>query len=174
MSQQGSYRIEPLGGHSRAGFSCGIEALDRYFKQQAGQESRRHVASCFVGVNAADGAIGGYYTLSATSVLLEDLQDSLRKKLPRYPEVPAALLGRLAVNLQHRGKGLGKLLLYDAMRRTLKADLAAALLVVDAKDDAAASFYRAYDFIDFGKGRSRLYLPVSEIAKVFSRAQAME
>ena len=60
------------------------------------------------------------------------------------------------------------------MRRTLKADLAAAVLIVDAKDEAAASFYRAYDFIDFGKGRSRLYLPVSEIAKVFSRAQAME
>ncbi len=172
MSRPGAYRIEPLGGRSRTGFSCGIEALDRYFKQQSGQESRRHVASCFVGVNAADGAIGGYYTLSATSVLLEDLQDSLRKKLPRYPEVPAALLGRLAVDLQHRSKGLGKLLLYDAMRRTLKADLAATVLIADAKDEAAASFYCSYDFIDFGKGCSWLYLPVAEIAKVFSRAQA--
>ena len=104
-----------------AGFSCGIEALDRYFKQQAGQESRRHAASCFVGVHATDGAIGGYYTLSATSVLLEDLQDHLRRKLPRYPDVPAALLGRLAVDdVRHRGQGLGKLLLYDAMQHTVR------------------------------------------------------
>ncbi len=170
MSGQGAYRIEPLGNHSRAAFSCGVEALDRYFKSQAGQDSRRHAANCFVAVHAG-GEAAGYYTLSALSVLLQDLEEGQRKKLPRYPEVPAALLGRLAVDLNHRGRRLGKLLLYDAMWRTIHSDLAAALLIVDAKDDEAAGFYRSYDFVDLGKGGSRLYLPVSEIAKVFSRAK---
>ena len=79
------------------------------------------------------------------------------------------MVGRLAVDTRHRGKRLGELLLFDAMHRTLQADLAAAILVVDAKDESAANFYRSYDFVDIGPGRKRLYLPVAEIAKIFSR-----
>ena len=162
------YVIEPLGNHhDRAAFSCGVEPLDRYFKQQAGQEARRHVANCFVGMHRSENAIGGYYTLSATAVIFDELPEEFRKKLPRYPQVPAALVGRLAVATRHRGKRLGELLLFDAMRRTLEADLAAAILVVDAKDEAAANFYRSYDFLDIGPGRRRLYLPITEIAKIF-------
>ncbi len=163
------YSIEPLGNqHDRAAFSCGIEPLDRYFKNQAGQESRRHVANCFVGVRKTEKSIGGYYTLSATAAIFDDLPENFRKKLPRYPEVPAALLGRLAVDLAHRGRGLGDFLLFDAMRRTLHADLAAAVLIVDAKDELAASFYRRHQFLDIGPGRKRLFLPVSRIAKIFA------
>ena len=163
------YTIEPLGTqHDRAAFSCGVEPLDRYFKHQAGQEGRRHVANCFVGVHDAEKTIGGYYTLSATAVIFDDLPENFRKKLPRYPEVPAALLGRLAVDLAHRRRGLGDFLLFDAMRRTLHADLAAAVLIVDAKDEQAASFYRRHQFLDIGPGRGRLFLPVSRIAKIFA------
>ena len=162
------YAVEPLGNHhDRAAFLCGVEMLDRYFKQQAGQEGRRHVANCFVGVHRGKNTVGGYYTLSATSVIFDNLPETLRKKLPRYPEVPAALLGRLAVDLRHRGERLGEFLLFDAMRRTLHADLAAAILVVDAKDDQATTFYKHYDFLEIGPGRKRLYLSVSEIAKIF-------
>ncbi len=163
------YAIEPLGTqHDRTAFSSGAEPLDRYFKQQAGQESRRHVANCFLGVHRAEKTIGGYYTLSATAVIFDDLPEEFRKKLPRYPEVPAALLGRLAVDLAHRRRGLGDFLLFDAMRRTLHADLAAAVLIVDAKDEQAASFYRRHGFLDIGPGRGRLFLPVSRIAKIFA------
>jgi ribosomal protein S18 acetylase RimI-like enzyme len=162
------YVIEPLGKHhDRATFSCGVEPLDRYLKQQAGQENRRHVANCFVAMHRSEKKICGFYTLSATAAIFDQLPETFRKKLPRYPEVPAALLGRLAVDTHHRGKRLGEFLLFDAMRRTLQADLAAAILVVDAKDEAAANFYRSYDFLDIGQGRRRLYLPISEIAKIF-------
>ena len=133
------YAIEPLGNqHDRAAFSCGVEPLDRYFKQQAGQEARRHVANCFVGIDRSENTIGGYYTLSATAVIFDELPGEFKKMLPRYPQVPAALVGRLAVDTRHRRKRLGELLLFDAMQRTLQADLAAAILVVDAKDEAAA------------------------------------
>lgn len=166
------YMIEPLGSlHDRAAFSCGVEPLDRYLKQQAGQETRRHVANCFVAVPKGAKAVAGYFTLSATSVVFATLPEDFSKKLPRYPDVPAALLGRLAVDLQHRGKALGEFLLLDAMRRTMHVDLAAAVLVVDAKDEGAKAFYYRYGFLDIGPGRSRLYLPVAEIAKTFARAQ---
>jgi ribosomal protein S18 acetylase RimI-like enzyme len=100
--------------------------------------------NCFVGVHQTTKAIGGYYTLSATAVIFDSLPDPFKKKLPRYPEVPAALVGRLAVDLQYRGNGLGETLLLDAMRKTLNAYLAAAVLVVDAKDEQAAAFYYRY------------------------------
>jgi ribosomal protein S18 acetylase RimI-like enzyme len=162
------YIVEPLGKHhDRAAFSCGVEPLDRYFKQQAGQESRRHIANCFVAVSHATKVIGGYYTLSATAVIFDTLPDTFKKKLPRYPEVPAALVGRLAVDLQHRGKRLGETLLLDAMGRTLQSGVAAAILVVDPKDEQAARFYHRYGFLDIGPGRTRLYIPVSEIEKTF-------
>ena len=165
------YIIEPLGKHhDRAAFSCGVEPLDRYFKQQAGQESRRHVVNCFVAVDRTDNSVAGFYTLSATSVTFDGLPEALRKKLPRYPDVPAALVGRLARDLRYRGQKIGEGLLFDAMRRTFEADIAAAILVVDAKDEIAANFYRKHGFLDIGPGRTRLYIPVSEFPTLIRRA----
>ncbi len=174
MSIRHSYLIEPLANHDREGFSCGVEALDRYLKQQAGQENRRHVSNCFVAVHSADKSVGGYYTLSATSILLKDLPGTVSKKLPRYPEVPAALVGRLAVDTRHHGRRLGEHLMLDGMSRVLKADIAAAILLVDAKDDNAAAFYRRYGFLGLASLRNRLYLPVAEIAKMFAAAEGIK
>jgi ribosomal protein S18 acetylase RimI-like enzyme len=84
------------------------------------------------------------------------------------PEVPAALVGRLAVDLQHRNKRLGEMLLLDAMRRTLQSGLAAGVLVVDPKDEQAARFHYRLRLLDNGPGRTRLYMPVTEIEKTLS------
>ena len=127
------------------------------------------MANCFVAVVEGRSAVAGYYTLSATSVFFDSLPEAFRKRLPRYPAVPAALLGRSAVDLQHRGKGLGEALLLDAVRRTLRADLAAAIFVVDAKNEEATRFYRTYSFLEIGPGLTKLYLPTTEIAKLFAR-----
>ena len=162
------YRVEPLGDHDRAAFSCGVEALDRYVKQQASQEHRRHVAKCFVAIHATEETLGGFYTLSASSILFTDLPAGFTKRLPRYPQVPAALLGRLAVDRGHQGKGLGDFLLFDAMRCVLHTDTAATVLLVDAKDDTAVRFYRRHDFLEIGPGHRRLYLPVGTIAKIYA------
>jgi GNAT superfamily N-acetyltransferase len=161
-----AYRIESLGvAHDRPAFSCGVEPLDRYFHQQVGQDVRRGLASCFVAVHLPDAAIGGYFTLSATSVLLDELPSPLAKKLPRYPKIPATLLGRLAVDHRFRGRGVGGLLLYNAMTQTLRANIATAMLVVDAKDNAAATFYRRYDFLPFGPGHRQFYLSIQDVRK---------
>jgi GNAT superfamily N-acetyltransferase len=162
------YRVELLGDqHDRTAFSCGVEALDRYFRTQAGQDTRRRVASCFVLV-APDGSVAGYYTLSAASIALADLPAEIARKLPRYPLLPAALMGRLAVDRGRHGQKLGELLLFDAFSRALRSELTSYAFVVDAKDEAAQAFYERYRFARLpGPGR-RLYLPLAEIARLFA------
>ncbi len=165
-----AYRIEPLADrHDRTAFSCGVDALDRYFRTQAGQDNRKRVASCFVLVAADDGSVGGYYTLSATSIALADLPPGLAKKLPRYRAIPATLMGRLAVDRRQAGKGIGELLLFDAFSRTLRSEIASYAFVVDAKDDAAQTFYEHYRFMLLpSAGQRRLFLPLAEIAALFT------
>jgi len=127
------FRIEPLGPqHDREAFSCGVDALDRYLKTQAGLDQRRGAASCFVGLSE-HGEIAGFYTLAMTSVALSDVPEERGKKLPRYPKIPATLLGRLAVDLRFRGQQLGHRLVFDAMVQMIASKIASAMLVVDAK-----------------------------------------
>jgi GNAT superfamily N-acetyltransferase len=98
---------------------------------------------------------------------LNDLPESTAKKLPRYPLVPAILLGRLAVGQTHRGKGYGELLLIDALKRCLDIeDIGWAVILVNAKDEVAAAFYEHYDFIRLTQGSSRLFLPRSTIVSL--------
>jgi hypothetical protein len=104
-------RVEPLGPqHDRNSFNSGVEALDRYFRAQAGQEARKNIAAPFVLV-LPDGAVGGYYTISATAVNLTEFPAEIIRRLPRYPLIPATLIGRLAVDVRCRGKGYGRWLL---------------------------------------------------------------
>src|SRR4051812_1311728 len=161
------YSFEPLGDrHDRAAFACGVDALDRYFRPQAGQAGRRRGGSCFV-LTARDGSVAGYYTLSATSIALRDLPLTLAKRLPRYPVAPATLMGRLAVHQKRHRQGLGELLLLDAFSRTLRSDIASYAFVVDAKDDAAQAFYQRYGLMPLTSGGRRLFLPLAEIAMLF-------
>lgn len=149
------------------GFSCGVEALDRYLRAQAGQDSRRRVATCFVLVGE-DGSVAGYYTLSATSISLVDLPTEIAKRLPRYPAIPATLMGRLAVDRRLRGHGLGELLLFDAFSRTLRSEIASFAFVVDAKDEPAQAFYEHYGFRRLPSAGRRLFLPLAEVAASFA------
>jgi len=146
----------------RSGFECGVESLDRYFKVQVGQDIKRRVSACFTALDAR-GRVAGYYTLASASVLLTDLAENLAKKLPRYPNVPAVRMGRLAVDQDFRGKGLGAALLADALRRAVTAEIAAYALMVDAKDDAAVEFYAHHGFIATANNPRFLYLPLATV-----------
>jgi predicted N-acetyltransferase YhbS len=160
-------RVGPLdGGHDKASFSCGVEALDRYLKTQASQDIRRRLASCFVLTPAEEPTrIVGYYTLSPTSIALTDLPARIVKRLPRYPAVGATLMGRLAVDSRCQGARLGEFLMLDAMARALKSEITPFAFVVDPKDEAAAKFYARFEFLPLPGGGKRLFLPMTEIAK---------
>lgn len=162
-------RVEPLSDqHDRESFASGVEPLDRYLRQQAAQDARRRVASCFVLVSDGDRVPIGYYTLAATSIALAELPEPLTKRLPRYPVVPATLMVRLAVDARHRREGHGEFMLFDGFSRVLRNDIASYAFVVDAKDDKAAQFYQRYRFRFLVEGGRRLFIPVAEIAKLFS------
>ena len=165
------YSIEPLHEHhDRASFSCGVEPLDRYLKQQAGQDARKHVAAPFLLIHHESGAVAGFYTLASTTIVPGQLPPELARKLPRYPLIPATLLGRLAVDAQHRSRGLGEFLLLDALSRSAKttSQVASFAVVVDAKDESARKFYLRYQFIPFADQQNQLFLPMTTIAKLFA------
>lgn len=149
------FRIEVLGPeHARDDFSCGVETLDHYLARQASQDVRRRVSACYVAVEISSNKVVGYYTLSADGVLLSDLPEALAKRLPRYPSVPVARVGRLAVDRAFHGQSLGAALLADAAVRAIRSEVVVFAMVVDAKDDAAAAFYRHHGFESFG-GKDR-------------------
>jgi GNAT superfamily N-acetyltransferase len=162
------YSFEPLGGHDRSSFSCGNDDLDRYFRLQAGQDARRKIAAPFVMVDR-DGIVVGYYTLSAYAIRAGELEPALARKLPKYPLIPATLLGRLAVSSNRRGQGLGTRLLMDALFRSWRstAEIASAGVVAEAVDDAAVRFYRRHEFIPIAGHGRKLFLAMVTIAKAF-------
>lgn len=159
----GEFRVEVLSAdHDRSAFDCGVAPLNDYLSTRAGQDVRRRVAACFVALENVTGQVAGYYTLSASSIDVTDLPDDLRKKLPRYPTIPAILIGRLAVDHRFQGRKLGEALLADALKRMLNTEIAAYAAVVDAKDDSAARFYERYGFRDLSLNPRRLFMPLSE------------
>ena len=110
--------FEPLGKHhDRAAFDCGTDVLNRYIREQAGQDSTKKIAATFVLVGNTPATISGYYSLSSTSINVGELPEAVVKKLPRHPLMPATLIGRLAVDRHYRGKRSGELLLVDAVER---------------------------------------------------------
>lgn len=164
--QISDFTVEPLAKHhDRSEFNCGEDALDRYIKQQAGQDQKRRISAPFILVDNINSQIAGYYTLSMTSVALNDIPEKTAKKLPRYPLIPAVLLGRLAIDQRHKGMRLGEYLLLDAMKRSLdnSIEVAAYCMVVDAKNDMARSFYRKYGFIELTDNKYQLFIPMITI-----------
>jgi ribosomal protein S18 acetylase RimI-like enzyme len=158
----GAFRLEVLAAqHDRTRFNCGVAALDGYFRTQASQDARRRASACYVAVQDETGAVAGYYTLAAGSVPLTGLPETLSKRLPRYPSVPVARVGRLAVDQAFQGHKLGAALLADAALRALRSEVAVFALVVDAKDDAAVAFYRHHGFEVYGGQPKQLIVPLA-------------
>lgn len=148
--------------HDRSGFACGEPTLDSYLRQLAAQHHRDGISTTHVLVDdAAPGHILGYYTLSAAQLLLTELQEPDRRRLPNYP-VPAIRMGRLAVALSEQGKAHGDYLLAHAVARclSLREQLGVRVLVVDALHTKAARFYRHYGFRETSENAKTLYLPL--------------
>jgi len=151
--------------HDRKNFSCGTPALDSYIRQQARQDIKRRISRVFVARSHEHPlTILGYYTLSSLSIALDALPGEIARKLPRHP-IPAVLLGRLAVDENARGTGIGKMLLMDAITRTLtvSSEIAIYAMVVDAIDAKAQTFYQQYGFLPLSQDSRRLFLPLKSI-----------
>lgn len=151
--------------HDRPAFQCGNDQLDNYLKKQAKQDIKRRISRAFIAsLPEEPSTVVGYYTLSTLSIELDQLPEETKRKLPRHP-IPGALIGRLAVSKHAQGHGIGKMLLANAIKRTLAVsqEIAIYAMVVDAIDKQAASFYRQYGFSTLGSHENRLYLPLKSL-----------
>jgi predicted GNAT family N-acyltransferase len=160
------YRIEPLGpNRDRAAFSCGNPQLDRYMRQQAGQDLKRNLAAVFI-VTVDGKSVAGFYTLSAESILAVDLPLEFGKKMPQFP-LPVTLLGRMAVAQSLQGQGLGEFLLFDALARASNASrqVASWAVIVDTKA-GAREFYLIHGFIPLESDTNRLFYPLKTVEMV--------
>jgi ribosomal protein S18 acetylase RimI-like enzyme len=166
MSDYASLVVRALDSrHDRAGFRCGVVALDDYLQKRARQDVKRRVSRVFAATaREHPDTIVGYYTLSSLSIELESLPEFRARKLPRHP-VPAALLGRLAVDCRAQGQGVGRMLLVDALKRTLAVsdEIAIYAMVVDAINEQAQGFYEQFGFLPLGSGGRRLFLPLQSV-----------
>ena len=161
-------RVEPLADrHERAAFESGVEALDTFLRRFAGQNDRRGLGRTFVAVRGESPRVAGCYTLSAGAVRTEVLPPDAARRLPLYP-VPVALLGRLAVDRTEQGRGLGAVLLVDALWRVVGAAEALGVHAVEvvAKDARARTFYLHHGFVALADDPLHLYLPLDTIRRL--------
>lgn len=164
MQQQ--FTIEKLdkAKHDRGAFRSGNRELDQYLQRRARQDQRNDVATCYVAIDTQAGRIAGYYTLSQFFVDRANLPDQVMQKFGRYGQLPATMLGRLAVDQVYQGKGLGGAILVDALERVVSFsnEISACCVVVDPIDGAAASFYRRHGF-DHLEGQTRMFMPMADV-----------
>lgn len=153
--------------HDRAAFDCGHSILNEWIRERAGQFDRRDLARTYVATRPGELAVVGYYAISSHRVVHETLPDNEAKGLPRL-DVPVVLLGRLAVDRSEQGRGLGSLLLVDALRRSaeISEQIGIRAVEVDAIDDTARSFYLKYGFRPLLDDPRHLFLPMHVIRKL--------
>jgi predicted GNAT family N-acyltransferase len=154
--------------HIRSNFCCGEESLDNYIRKQASQDLKKRISTVFVLTDDPEMNVLAYYTLSSYTVNVTALEESFARRLPRYPALPATLLGRLAVDNSQKGKRFGELLLIDALRKSLDTTMQVASLAViaEALDEKALSFYIKYGFKQFNQEPMKLYLPMKSVEEL--------
>ena len=164
-----AYLVELLSAskHSRDEFTCESPELTEFLQKRARKEMQARASACFVLVSEADiGRVVGYYTLSQTAVVTAQLPEAVTKRLPRYPHLGATLIGRLARDLAWKGQHVGRLLLIDALRRSVRfsAEVGAVVVVTDPKDEKARAFYADHGFSALDE--HRMFIPMSELIKL--------
>jgi GNAT superfamily N-acetyltransferase len=155
--------------HNRNNFGCGKERLNNYLKTRAGQDIKRKLSACFVLSEKETNNIKGYYTLSNNSISLSSFPEKIQKKLPKsYTSIPTTLLGRLAIDKNYQGKGIGKILLIDALKRSyeISREVGSFAVVVDPIDEEAERFYKRYDFIKLPDSE-KMFIAIKTLQELF-------
>lgn len=155
--------------HRREDFICESPELTAFLQKQARKEMEAGASACFVLVLKTDpGRIAGFYTLSAAEINATDLPEKMAKKLPRYTQLPATLLGRLARDSAFRGCGIGDRLMFNALARAWSSsrEVGSVAVIADPKNEKAADFYRDFHFLTLKPGR--LFLPMREVEQLLA------
>jgi GNAT superfamily N-acetyltransferase len=163
------WSLQPLADHhDREGFDCGKPSLSEWLKRYAGQNETRDISRTYVAVRPGETRVFGYYSLSSCQIRFEVVPAARAKKLPRSQAVPAALIGRLAVDQSIQGQGLGAVLLADALRRALRVavQMGVHAVVVDAIDEDARGFYLKHGFEPLLDDPLHLFIPMKVVRQL--------
>lgn len=161
--------IEPLTSeHDRSGFSCGVQSLDQYFQKQIERDVIKETASAFLLLSQKTRKVSGYYTLSVTHLEPSFSLNEMTPIGPRYQRLPATLLSRLAVDTEFQKKGLGKVLLMDALLRSYKTSRKTGSLafIISAMIEHVEEFYEQFGFQGFPSQQQEMFLPMEMIGRL--------
>jgi len=158
---------ELLGQHDRSAFTSGNDRIDAYFRQGVTQDIKRRYAACYVLIDTTSAKLAGLYTLSSHTILLTELPRDMLRKLPRYPTVPAVLIGWLGRDVNFRGQKVGPLLLADAIHRLAHAPVGVHAICADAINEDAAAFYQAHQFSPLVSRPRSFFLPMKTALALF-------
>jgi GNAT superfamily N-acetyltransferase len=152
--------------HPIAAFSCGVPALDDWLKRRAAHNEAAGGSRTYVAASQA--LVAGYYSLAAGSVRKEIATGAVRRNMPE--PIPIVVLGRLAVDRNRQGCGLGGFLLRDAVLRMLQAadTIGVRAMVVNAIGDAAKSFCERHGFRPSVIEPLTLMITVAEASRMLS------
>ena len=153
--------------YKRDQFDCGKEPLNNYILRNATKDVKAGACTCFI-IKNDDEEVIGYYTLATESIPIEDAPHEFQKRI-KYPYVPVILLGRLAIDKRHFGKGFGKLLLVNSLKRSLevaKNHVGAVAVIVDPIDEDARRYYAKYGF-NLLQDSGRMFMSMKTIENAF-------
>jgi len=154
--------------HNKKEFCCGKDMLDSYLHTQASQDIKRKLSACFVYADE-ENQVKGYYTLSNASIKRELLPEEVKKKMPpAYSDLPATLLGRLAVDNSFKGKKLGTFLLLDALKKSydISLNIGSVAVIVDPLDADAEKFYDSFGFTKLADS-GKMFMMMATVADLF-------
>jgi GNAT superfamily N-acetyltransferase len=170
--------IEPFDPdrHDRAGFRCGVAAVDNYFRKTANKLAEAGNVRLFVMVSA-DQALIGFYALNAHAVDYRDLPKRFARSRPGHGSIPAAFIAMIGRDQRYSGAGFGGDLLVDALRRIAQAadSLGIAVVLLDVLDCGdpqrtarRQALYESYGFQPLPSRPTRLFLPLNVIRGLMS------
>ncbi|MGC0369043.1 GNAT family N-acetyltransferase [Microbacterium sp. SLBN-111] len=154
-------------GIDRDKFGCGKPDLDEWIRRYAGQSERNDTTRTFLALEDDDELVG-YYATKACELDLDEASSVYGVGRRRYP-VPAMLIARLAVSEQFQGRGVGSVLLFDALHRLVEVSrsIGFEVVVVDAIDHDASAFYRRFGFTAFEDDDLHLFLTTKNLKLTF-------
>ena len=153
--------------HDRNAFDCGVPSLNGYLQRLASQHARKGISRSYVAVPTGQHLVQGFYSLATGRMVLADIPENVRRRLPSYP-IPTAHLGQLAVDRCVQGQGLGEALLFDALQRTARVseELGIYAVTVDALGPRARAFYLKYGFVAIDADPLHLYLEMKVVRQL--------
>lgn len=171
--------IEPFdpSKHDRSSFSCGTPRIDNFLQRTAKKHQRGDFTRVWVALQSGNDSVLGYYALNAHALEADDLPAHLTKHAPSHGGIPAVYLSSLGVDHTMQGRGLGRILLADALRRTglISEEMGVTVVVLDVLEDGDQTaierrerFYRSMGFLPFPTRAMRMFLPTATIRQLLA------